>query len=64
MVFAEDPLPVGENLLQQRNSPGQVPGSFVGSGEVAASGWRAGVVFAEYSHVIGEGLVVQGDGAA
>ena len=62
MVRAEDPLPVGEGLLTQRDRPGQVPGRLVGEGEVAAGEQGGGVVRAEDPLAVGEGLLVQGDG--
>ena len=64
MVVAEDPLPVGEGLLEQRDGPAQVPRRVVGVGEVVAGGQGLGVVVAEDPLPVGEGLLAQRDGPA
>ena len=64
MVIAQDPLPGGEDLLVQGDSPVQVPRLPVGVGEVVAGGQRPGVVVAQDPLAVGEDLLVQRDGAA
>ena len=57
MARAEHPLAVGEGLLVQGDGPGQVPCLLVGGGEVVAGVQGVGVVRAEDSLPVGEGLL-------
>jgi hypothetical protein len=61
---AEDPLRVGEGLLEQGDGAAQVPGRLVGGGEVVSGGEGVGVVGAEDPLRVAEGLLEQVDGAA
>ena len=63
MVFAEDPLPVGEGLLQQGDGAAEVSTGLVRDTDITASGQGLGMVLAEDPLPVGENLLQQGDGA-
>ena len=62
MIGAQDPLPVGECLLIDRDGPTEVPGRLVGEGQVVAGGEGVGVVGAQHPLPVGEGLLIDRDG--
>ena len=61
VVGAQDPLAVGEGLLEQRDRLVQPPRRPVGAGEVVAGGQGVGVVGAQDPLAVGEGLLEQRD---
>src|SRR5260370_21477871 len=62
MVWAQDPLGVGEAALEQRDGLIQPPGDPVCTSEVAAGGQGAGVVRAQDPLGVGEAALKQRDG--
>ena len=64
LVHAEpqDPLPVGQGLLEQRNSLRGSACGLVGKGEVIPRGQGSGVVGAQDPLPVGYGLLKQRDG--
>ena len=62
MVWAQDALTIGQNLLEQGNSLFESTRGLVGVGEVVARGQGVGVVGSQDALTIGQGLLEQVDG--
>ena len=64
MVRAENPVRVGEVLLEQGNGPAQVAGRPVDASQVVAGDQHLGMVRAEDALAIGKNLLEDRDGPA